>query len=93
MTTQTGISADPSPWMHVINLAWTQTDNKNWISQLALPTYKTSVGMHYRTTNGSGGKTIDNYPWIKLLDTSNYCAISSSQPTSPTTWYNTGTRV
>jgi hypothetical protein len=79
--------------MHVLNFVWSQEDNKNWVSQLALPTQYSPVGVHYRTSSGACGKTIDNYPWIRLLDATNYCAISSSQPTAPTTWYNTGTRV
>lgn len=70
MTTKSGISSD---WWHIISTNWGipsqmgVQNQKEWSSQLALPT-KTRTGLRYRT--GQNATTYNS--WITVLDTTNY---------------------
>jgi len=62
MSTASGISG----WTHVINMAWSQNSQADWVSQIAFAT-QTGTGAYYRTTSGP----ITSAAWIRLLDASN----------------------
>jgi len=71
MSTKCGIGDD---WRHVISMDWSNSDNVNWISQLALPTHR-NESVYYRK-NESGGKLIKDAKWIKIWDEKNLTKLS-----------------
>lgn len=77
MTTKSGISSD---WWHIISTNWGipsqmgVQNQKEWSSQLALPT-KTRTGLRYRT--GQNATTYNS--WITVLDASNYSTTLDSR--------------
>jgi len=70
MTTQSGITKD---WWHVLSMDWNGSDNKNWISQLALPTRAVN-GMYYRSA--VNGNSITTGAWVKVWDVNNLTKVS-----------------
>ncbi len=71
MSTKCGIGDD---WRHVISMDWSNSDNVNWISQLALPTHR-NESVYYRK-NEEGGKLIKDAKWIKIWDEKNLTKLS-----------------
>lgn len=71
MSTKCGIGDD---WRHVISMDWSNSDNVNWISQLALPTHR-NKSVYYRK-NEEGGKLIKDAKWIKIWDEKNLTKLS-----------------
>lgn len=71
MTTKSGIDAT---WRHIISMDWSENDNVNWISQLALPTFVNS-DVYYRK-NEAQGKQIKDAKWIKIWDEKNLTKLS-----------------
>ena len=71
MSTKCGIGDD---WRHVISMDWSNSDNVNWISQLALPTHR-NESVYYRK-NEKGGKLIKDAKWIKIWDEKNLTKLS-----------------
>lgn len=77
-------------WWHILSMSWNtygSTDNsdvKNWVSQLAIPTYENkSIGMKWRT-NSSAGSTLTRADWVTVLDEKNYTSYTYSATTSRT---------
>ncbi len=58
-------------WWHVLSMDWTgiADDVTNWCSQLALPTQENSC-LYWRRNN-SGGTSINNSTWHKVIDDTN----------------------
>ena len=71
MSTKCGIGDD---WRHVISMGWSNSDNVNWISQLALPTHR-NESVYYRK-NEEYGKLIKDAKWIKIWDEKNLTKLS-----------------
>lgn len=71
MSTKCGIGDD---WRHVISMDWSNSDNVNWISQLALPTHR-NESVYYRK-NEEYGKLIKDAKWIKIWDEKNLTKLS-----------------
>ena len=71
MSTKCGSGDD---WRHVISMDWSNSDNVNWISQLALPTHR-NESVYYRK-NEEGGKLIKDAKWIKIWDEKNLTKLS-----------------
>lgn len=71
MSTKCGIGDD---WRHVISMDWSNSDNVNWISQLALPTHR-NESVYYRK-NEEVGKLIKDAKWIKIWDEKNLTKLS-----------------
>ena len=71
MSTKCGIGDD---WRHVISMDWSNSDNVNWISQLALPTQR-NESIYYRK-NEADGKQIKDAKWIKIWDEKNLTKLS-----------------
>lgn len=71
MSTKCGIGDD---WRHVISMDWSNSDNVNWISQLALPTQR-NESVYYRK-NEADGKQIKDAKWIKIWDEKNLTKLS-----------------
>lgn len=58
-------------WIHAISMAWSDNNNSQWISQIAINSYA-GAGLYYRT-NGSG--TIVGRAWYKVVDNGNFRSI------------------
>ena len=71
MSTKCGIGDD---WRHVISMDWSNSDNVNWISQLALPTHQ-NESVYYRK-NEAVGKVIKDAKWIRIWDEKNLTKLS-----------------
>jgi hypothetical protein len=63
MSTVSGISG----WTHVLNMAWSEGSQADWVSQIAFAA-QTGTGAYYRTTSGD----ITSASWTRLIDSSNY---------------------
>ena len=73
-STQTGSPTLPTAgkWWHVLSMDWSGNDVNNWYSQLALPTQDGNSLYYRHNSTGASRSSIDNAPWIKILDEKNY---------------------
>jgi hypothetical protein len=57
-------------WGHIINMCWGR-DATTWTSQIGIDV-QTASGIYWRSQANAAGNNIKNYPWIKILDSTNY---------------------
>lgn len=67
-------------WVHVWSQSWSNNNNTNWVSQIALGT-EAATGMYYRTNTGG---SIVGKAWTRVADSANFTtfALSKSQVTT-----------